>query len=290
MASASYRAELTCSVCQDIFTDPVSLTCGHSFCRECVTGSPGQRACPCCQAVYAANLTTNLTLKKLADTAKEDKNKASSWMCAEHEEKLKLFCETDQQLVCVICRDGEEHNGHKFKPIKEAAQMRKQGLEDTMQLLIGKKRTTEDLIKTQEGEKTKLKQKTQQLKVQISCQFDEMQQFLKRRQKEIQEELEQKNKEALKEMEVNLERLKTHLSEGRERENWMRSEGEVSEPEAFLKGWTEKMTEQPSRAAKMTLVPGSLSFSPYSSHLQFLVWKEMLRCPTDSSWHQEIQI
>ena len=77
--------------------------------------------------------------------------KVSSWMCAEHEEKLKLFCETDQQLVCVICRDGEEHDGHKFKPIKEAAQIRKQGLEDTMQLLIGQNRTTEDLIKTQIG-------------------------------------------------------------------------------------------------------------------------------------------
>ena len=91
MASASYRAELTCSVCQDIFTDPVSLTCGHSFCRECVTGSPEQRACPCCQAVYAANLTTNLTLKKLANTAKEDlRNKVS------------LNFDMGTELVCVV--------------------------------------------------------------------------------------------------------------------------------------------------------------------------------------------
>ncbi len=36
-------------------------------------------------------------------------------MCSEHEEKLKLFCETDQKLVCVICRDGDKHKGHVFK-------------------------------------------------------------------------------------------------------------------------------------------------------------------------------
>jgi len=46
-------------------------------------------------------------------------------MCSEHEEKLKLFCETDQKLVCVICRDGDKHKGHVFKPVKEAAQINK---------------------------------------------------------------------------------------------------------------------------------------------------------------------
>ncbi|KAM4031661.1 LOW QUALITY PROTEIN: E3 ubiquitin/ISG15 ligase TRIM25-like [Anomaloglossus baeobatrachus] len=36
MASASMKEELTCSVCLNIYTDPVSLKCGHSFCQECI--------------------------------------------------------------------------------------------------------------------------------------------------------------------------------------------------------------------------------------------------------------
>ncbi|OCT60318.1 hypothetical protein XELAEV_18046334mg [Xenopus laevis] len=36
MAAADIRHELTCSICQEIYTDPVSLPCGHNFCQVCI--------------------------------------------------------------------------------------------------------------------------------------------------------------------------------------------------------------------------------------------------------------
>ncbi|CAG5928471.1 unnamed protein product [Menidia menidia] len=36
MASGWFSEDLTCSVCLTLFTDPVTLPCGHSFCRLCV--------------------------------------------------------------------------------------------------------------------------------------------------------------------------------------------------------------------------------------------------------------
>uniref|UniRef100_A0A8C5Q6L6 Uncharacterized protein n=1 Tax=Leptobrachium leishanense TaxID=445787 RepID=A0A8C5Q6L6_9ANUR len=56
MASADLRDELTCSICLNIYTDPVTLPCGHSFCRTCIgdvldtqEGS-GAYKCPECRA------------------------------------------------------------------------------------------------------------------------------------------------------------------------------------------------------------------------------------------------
>uniref|UniRef100_A0A8C5MIM3 Uncharacterized protein n=1 Tax=Leptobrachium leishanense TaxID=445787 RepID=A0A8C5MIM3_9ANUR len=47
--SAGLRDELTCSVCLNVYTNPVTLTCGHSFCRTCV-GNTRAQSCPECRA------------------------------------------------------------------------------------------------------------------------------------------------------------------------------------------------------------------------------------------------
>ncbi|OCT60317.1 E3 ubiquitin/ISG15 ligase TRIM25 [Xenopus laevis] len=36
MAAADMRDELTCCICKEIYTDPVSLPCGHNYCQGCI--------------------------------------------------------------------------------------------------------------------------------------------------------------------------------------------------------------------------------------------------------------
>ncbi|XP_075141378.1 E3 ubiquitin/ISG15 ligase TRIM25-like [Leptodactylus fuscus] len=58
MASADLRDELNCSICLSPYTDPVSLRCGHDFCRSCIVSvldtqeAAGVYSCPDCRAEY----------------------------------------------------------------------------------------------------------------------------------------------------------------------------------------------------------------------------------------------
>ncbi|KAM9783647.1 E3 ubiquitin-protein ligase TRIM39 [Syngnathus typhle] len=47
--------ELTCSICLDLFTDPVSTPCGHNFCQACIGGywaSTSTCTCPLCKHAF----------------------------------------------------------------------------------------------------------------------------------------------------------------------------------------------------------------------------------------------
>ncbi|KAM5126760.1 uncharacterized protein ACMZJ9_021147 [Mantella aurantiaca] len=76
MASADLRAELECSVCLNIYTDPVNLKCGHNFCRVCIDreldtqGGSGGYYCPECREKFQdrPTLQRNITLCNIAET------------------------------------------------------------------------------------------------------------------------------------------------------------------------------------------------------------------------------
>ncbi|XP_068105842.1 E3 ubiquitin-protein ligase TRIM39-like [Hyperolius riggenbachi] len=75
MASADLSGELKCSLCVESYIDPVSLRCGHSFCRVCIDcvlesqeGSAGY-SCPECREKYKdrPGLHRNIALRNIAE-------------------------------------------------------------------------------------------------------------------------------------------------------------------------------------------------------------------------------
>ncbi|XP_073488464.1 E3 ubiquitin/ISG15 ligase TRIM25-like [Aquarana catesbeiana] len=75
MASADVRQELDCSVCLNIYTDPVNLRCGHNFCRVCIDGvldtqeRSGGYSCPQCREEFQDRpvLQRNITLRNIVE-------------------------------------------------------------------------------------------------------------------------------------------------------------------------------------------------------------------------------
>ncbi|XP_077327102.1 E3 ubiquitin-protein ligase TRIM39-like [Lithobates pipiens] len=91
MASANLRAELECSVCLNIYTDPVMLRCGHNFCRVCIgrvidtQGGSGGYSCPECREKFPDRpaLQRNITLCNIVE----------NFLSARpHQEESGVFC------------------------------------------------------------------------------------------------------------------------------------------------------------------------------------------------------
>lgn len=121
MASADLRDELSCSICLNIYKDPVTLKCGHNFCRGCIAdvldSQRGQRAyrCPNCRQMFnnRPSLYRNVTLRSIAKhfqptPGQEGEVGVFCTYC--------LHCQVPAVMSCVMCeaslcgRHLEVHN------------------------------------------------------------------------------------------------------------------------------------------------------------------------------------
>ncbi|KAM4583359.1 nuclear factor 7, brain-like isoform 1-T2 [Fundulus diaphanus] len=174
--------DLCCPVCQDIFKDPVVLSCSHSFCKECLKNWWREKAaqeCPVCRRKSSMEEPLNLALKNLCETFLQQRDqRASEDLCSLHSEKLKLFCLDHQQPVCLVCRDSEKHTKHRFRPMDEAAQQHKENLQETLEPLKKnlelRKKVLEEFDQTAEHMKVQARH-TERL---IKEQFKKLHQFL----------------------------------------------------------------------------------------------------------------
>uniref|UniRef100_A0A4W4HG90 RING-type domain-containing protein n=1 Tax=Electrophorus electricus TaxID=8005 RepID=A0A4W4HG90_ELEEL len=126
LSYVSLEENLRCSICLEIFKDPVVLTCSHSFCRICIERTWNQKEikeCPMCRKKIKHSLINNLVLKETCETFAQKKRRmeAQGVICLLHTDKQHLFCVDDQQLVCLQCVD-EDHQNHNFCSISKAAE------------------------------------------------------------------------------------------------------------------------------------------------------------------------
>uniref|UniRef100_A0A8C3JGT3 TRI39 ligase n=1 Tax=Calidris pygmaea TaxID=425635 RepID=A0A8C3JGT3_9CHAR len=125
--------ESCCSICLGIFQDPVSIHCGHSFCRSCITetweGLTTNFSCPQCRKTKSRKiLRPNRELANVIKAAKRlnlqpvREVEGGENFCEEHQEPLKLFCQDDKKLICLVCDRSKMHHDHSVVPMGEAAQ------------------------------------------------------------------------------------------------------------------------------------------------------------------------
>ncbi|XP_006534632.1 E3 ubiquitin-protein ligase TRIM7 isoform X2 [Mus musculus] len=164
--AAELQGEATCSICLEFFREPVSVECGHSFCRACImrcwerpgagTGTatrtlPCPLPCPQCrEPARPSQLRPNRQLAAVASllrrfslppTAPGERGtpavpaRAAAARCSQHGEQLKLYCQDDGRAICVVCDRAREHRSHAVLPLEEAVQEAKELLDSRLRAL-----------------------------------------------------------------------------------------------------------------------------------------------------------
>ncbi|KAK7896426.1 hypothetical protein WMY93_021751 [Mugilogobius chulae] len=82
MSSTSQETFL-CSICLEVFSEPVTTPCGHNFCKLCICevwNTDGPCTCPLCNRSYNTRpvLSVNTLLRELVSERKLEKNKSGS--------------------------------------------------------------------------------------------------------------------------------------------------------------------------------------------------------------------
>ena len=142
-------AQLTCAICLNRYTDPRTLPCHHSFCKDCIVGlyggETGERHvavnCPTCRqptqlgdrgasALPAAFhiiqfLEIDQLLKK---TPASDPHPE----CPTHNKSLEIYCETCEELICFKC-SIQTHRSHQYDLAADLFEKHKQQIEVCLQ-------------------------------------------------------------------------------------------------------------------------------------------------------------
>uniref|UniRef100_A0A672YR53 Nuclear factor 7, ovary-like n=1 Tax=Sphaeramia orbicularis TaxID=375764 RepID=A0A672YR53_9TELE len=218
MASRA-EEDYCCPVCEDIFKDPVVLSCSHSFCKVCLQNwwkEKPKRECPVCKRRASREPPISMALKKLCESFLQQRNQRdqrnktdptdSESVCSLHSEKLKLFCLDHQQPVCVICQTSKIHNDHRFRPIDEAAQDLREELQNSLKPLKNKLKSLKKVKGEFNGTAEHIEVQARHTERQIKEQFKKLHQFLQEEEESriraLREEEEQKSQRMKEKMEA----------------------------------------------------------------------------------------
>ncbi|XP_074873265.1 E3 ubiquitin-protein ligase TRIM7-like [Carettochelys insculpta] len=219
---ANLQDEATCSVCLEFFKDPVSIECGHNFCRACITKSwrdlRADFPCPQCREIFQQkNFRPNRQLANMSEIISQfalpgARGALEEGLCERHREAFKLFCKDDLRAICVVCDRSREHRPHVVVPIDEAVQEYKEQVERRLDFL---KKERQELLefKSQDDQKSQELLKTIELERQLLIsEFEGLRQFLHDQEQLLLGQLEKMEKGIARRQNENLAELSKGIS------------------------------------------------------------------------------
>ena len=262
--------EVKCDECDE--DDPVV-----SFCPEC-----NSFLCHACNdhhkrnKRYRGHAVVPLTeLKSNKDAPIQAKLKIP--LCKEHDEQLKYYCETCDELVCMYCT-VKKHNGHHHDSVKQMATKHRNKLKKITDPVEGMIKNLSEAHDNIEKMKKKIRRRGEEVDKNIDRYYDELLQKLMKQKDEVKQQardaVSQKEKAMITQLEevasmqaklMSMKELTDALEQSSDQEA-LSAKREVTDRVQQLTNAYKKVNIQPVESAAMDLVPTKETF-PVFGHL-----------------------
>ncbi|XP_050775133.1 tripartite motif-containing protein 10-like [Gopherus flavomarginatus] len=215
------QEETKCPICLEYLTDPVTIDCGHNFCRGCITlhcetwteGDYDPLCCPSCRAlIQKGALRNNYQLANIVEKIKQLLlGTGNSNLCVRHQEKLNLFCEEDWEAVCLFYERSPEHRSHTVLLMEQAAQKYKEKIQAHLKTLREEREKLLGFKVAGEWKSQEYLKQTQTKRQKIVSEFQQLRQFLEEHERLLLAQLENLDKEIGKMQSENVTKLSEEI-------------------------------------------------------------------------------
>ncbi|XP_041068854.1 zinc-binding protein A33-like [Carcharodon carcharias] len=277
----SLNADLSCPICIDFFIEPVSLECGHNFCRDCILNAWAQsdhasrNSCPQCRRESGwLDIRSNRLLASIVEGFQrlwhsEPAAPELSLKCHLHQQDIGLFCSDDLQLICRACWRSEEHRNHGCTAIKNAYKVCKA---NSIQLLQDKLKQYRDTHTATGLKISETLEHTNRLQDQITAEFAELQHFLQQREQDLIQRLRATAESAINQLVENMALISKRSALVEQALEDIQSMQEKTQLLMEIKGILQRCDLETNPALKTP----KLNLGEFNGPLQYTVWKQML--------------
>ncbi|XP_066470144.1 E3 ubiquitin-protein ligase TRIM65 [Tiliqua scincoides] len=219
--------KLNCCICLEVFTFPVTVPCGHSFCEQCINSHWNKTmqkgySCPECRQVFPERptLSKNVQLDSLVEFFRSTETSAcgpektvavQDRKCPRHGWPLELYCKAEKLCICCEC-SVKECKSHEKVLLEEERKKKEESLKEILKKTEQEAEKIMEEIQKLDQQTATIKDCSEKLKSGLMQKFAHLMEALKECQRKAVEKIEREQAAVLGQVQENWDQLQHQLT------------------------------------------------------------------------------